>query len=542
VKYENNDGRRAVLQQILEFNDTNKSFPDSTTIPEMFQAQVEQHASDVAVVCDYAKGSGSPPSLTYGQLNEQANQVANLLRKCGAGADDIIAIETDRSLAMVIGIMGILKAGAAYLPISPDNPAERTRYMLSDSGARILLIQDKSRARVPFDGQTIDLKSPEINAGEKGNPPSMCKPGNLAYVIYTSGSTGRPKGVMIEHRSVINRLNWMQRTYPLARDDVILQKTPFCFDVSVWELFWWSLYGAKMCLLRPGGEKNPPALIEAIETHRVSVLHFVPSMLNVFLEYLAGKATTESARLSSVRRVFASGEMLSSSHVRKFHQSFFSDVHAKLTNLYGPTEATVDVTYFDCPSEENCRKIPIGKPIDNTKIFILREGDLLGVGEAGELCISGVGLGRGYVNNQTLTDEKFVLNPYLPGQRLYRTGDIARWLPDGNIEYLGREDFQIKIRGLRIELGEIESTIREFPGIKDCVVVSKSYSESIALIFAYIVAVEGMIVEDLKQHLRMHLPDYMIPNQFVEIDAVPISPNGKADRKALPDPRFNTIK
>jgi amino acid adenylation domain-containing protein len=346
---------------------------------------------------------------------------------------------------------------------------------------------------------------------------------------------------MIEHRSIINRLTWMQRTYPLTKDDVILQKTPFYFDVSVWELFWWALSGSKMCFLRPGGEKNPLSIIETVEKHRVTVMHFVPSMLNVFLEYLSGKSPTETSRLDSVRQVFASGETLTPSHVKKFNK-IFGHSSARLTNLYGPTEATVDVTFFDCPRDDNIEKIPIGRPIDNTKIIILRDGELPGMGESGELCISGIGVGRGYINNPAMTAEKFVMNPFLPGERIYKTGDIARWLPDGNIEYLGRDDDQVKIRGLRIELGEIESNIRDFPGIDDCVVICKKYSESIILIIAYIVAKGGIVVDELRRHLQAHLPDYMVPNQFIEIDKIPLFPNGKADRQALPDPRLSARK
>jgi surfactin family lipopeptide synthetase A len=537
-----NKTRQEILEQIAKFNDTVRQFPNRTTIHELFEAQAEQHASDVAVICDHAKGPGSPLFLTYGGLNEKANQLANLLRSRGAGPDHVIGIAVDRSFAMIIGLMAIMKAGAAYLPISPDNPIERTQYMLSDSGARILLAQAGSQVPPQFEGQIIDLESPEIYSGEKSNPLAASKAGDLAYIIYTSGSTGRPKGVMIEHRSVVNRLNWMQRTYPLTKDDVILQKTPFYFDVSVWELFWWGLYGAKMCFLRPGGERNPLAIIETVEKHRVSVMHFVPSMLNVFLEYLAGKGPSVSTRIGSVRQVFASGEALTPSHVRKFNQGPFGHLPVRLTNLYGPTEATVDVTYFDCPRDDSFEKIPIGKPIDNTKMFIIRDGELLGVGESGELCISGIGLGRGYVNNPTLTNEKFVINPFLPGERMYKTGDNARWLPDGNIEYLGRDDQQVKIRGLRIELGEIESNIRDYPGINDCIVIIKEYSESIILIIAYIVAKGGTDVDELKKHLQTHLPDYMVPNQFIKIDEIPLSPNGKADRKALPDPRLRAGK
>jgi non-ribosomal peptide synthetase component F len=286
----------------------------------------------------------------------------------------------------------------------------------------------------------------------------------------------------------------------------------------------------------PGGERNPLAIVETIRKHKVTVMHFVPSMLNVFLEYLDGKAATGQTSLASVRQVFASGEALTPSHVKKFNEIWGSKTGVRLTNLYGPTEATVDVTCFDCPTHNDFETIPIGRPIHNTRLYVIKEGQQTAIGEPGELCIAGIGLARGYLNNAALTNEKFTDNPANPGERIYRTGDIARWLPDGNIEYLGREDHQVKIRGLRIELGEIENTIREYPGITDCVAQVKKYSESVILIIAYVVCKSDLDVEGLKNHLKKHLPDYMIPNRFEKIAEMPLTPSGKADRKALPEP------
>ena len=335
---------------------------------------------------------------------------------------------------------------------------------------------------------------------------------------------------MIEHRSVVNRLHWMQTAYPIGPADVILQKTPYYFDVSVWEFFWWAMTGAKLCFLRPGGEKIPMVLVDAIRRQQVTVLHFVPSMLNAFLEYLDGR----DAPLPSLRRVFASGEALLPAHVRKFNQL----LGAKLTNLYGPTEATVDVTYFDCPTGNDFDRIPIGRPIHNTRLYVIKDGHAAPIGQPGELCLAGVGLARGYLNNPALTAGKFTDNPLRPGERIYRTGDVARWLPDGNVEYLGREDHQVKIRGLRIELGEIENTIREFPGVTDCVVTVKRYSESVILIVAYVVGRASVDFGALKIHLKERLPEYMVPSHFERIDEIPLTPTGKADRKALPQPEI----
>jgi surfactin family lipopeptide synthetase A len=525
----------ADLARIAEFNRTEMPFPDNVTLQELIEVQVAKHPDDTAVICDHDQMFGVP-SLTYTQLNDRVNQLAHLLRAEGVRPGDIVALMVERSFAMILGIIGIIKAGGAYLPISPDNPPERIAFMVKNGGVKILLVQQKTAGRTAFEGLTINLDDPEVYRGSTANPAIVNTPRDLAYVIYTSGSTGRPKGVMIEHRSLVNRLHWMQHAYPIGEYDVILQKTPYTFDVSVWELFWWALQGAKLCFLMPGGERNPLAIVETIRKQNVSVMHFVPSMLNVFLGYLEGKKATVQTSLASVRRVFASGEALTPSHVKKFNDIWSSRTNVRLTNLYGPTEATVDVTYFDCPAHNDFETIPIGRPIHNTRLYVIKDHQQTAIGEPGELCIAGIGLARGYLNNPALTDEKFTDNPANPGERIYRTGDIARWLPDGNIEYLGREDHQVKIRGLRIELGEIENNIREYPGITDCVAQVKKYSESVILIIAYVVCKSDLDIDGLKSHLKKHLPDYMIPNRFEKLTEMPLTPSGKADRKALPEP------
>jgi amino acid adenylation domain-containing protein len=521
----------ADLARIAEFNRTDTAFPDHVTLQELIEAQVDQHADETAVICD-----NDGPSLTYAELNDKVNQLAHRLRAEGVRPGDIVALLVERSFAMIIGVLGIVKAGAAYLPVAPDNPPDRIVYLLQAAGVKVLLAQKKAAGRIAFEGLIVHLDHPDVYRGSTANPAIVNQPQDLAYVIYTSGSTGKPKGVMIEHRSVVNRLHWMQHAYPLDESDVILQKTPYTFDVSVWELFWWALQGAKLCFLMPGGERNPQAIVETISSHRVSVMHFVPSMLNVFLEYLDSRAADVPGSLASVRRVFASGEALTSSHVRKFNELWGGKTGARLINLYGPTEATVDVTYFDCPAHNGFESIPIGRPIHNTRLYVIRDGQQAPIGETGELCIAGVGLARGYLNNAALTNEKFTDNPANPGERIYRTGDVARWLPDGNIEYLGRDDNQVKIRGMRVELGEIENTIREYPGITDCVALVKKYTENITPIIAYVVCKPELEFEDLKRHLKKHLPAYMVPNHFEKIDEMPLTPSGKADRKALPEP------
>ena len=518
-------------------------FRDSVTLHELFAAQCALHPERTAVICDHDPTLGTP-SLTYAELQNRVQQLAGALRAEGVGPGHIVALMVERSFAMIIGILATLEAGAAYLPIAPDSPPDRAAYLLRDGGVQVLLVHGKTTGRIAFDGRTIDLDDPALYRGATTDSAPRATPTDLAYVIYTSGSTGKPKGVMIEHRPVVNRLDWMQHAYPIGSEDVLLQKTPYYFDVSVWELFWWALQGATLCFLAPNAERNPMALVETIRKHRVTVVHFVPSMLNVFLEYLEGKPAKVMEGLATVRRVFASGEALTPSHVKKFNAIWGSRTGARLTNLYGPTEATVDVSYYDCPTDGAVDTIPIGRPIHNTRLYVIRDGREVAIGETGELCIAGVCLARGYLNNPTLTAEKFTDNPANPGERIYRTGDLARWLPDGNIEYLGREDHQVKIRGLRIELGEIENTVREYPGgggggVRDCVAVVKQYSENVILIVAYLVAAPELDVEELKQYLKRHLPEYMVPHRFERIAQIPTTPSGKADRKALPEPALH---
>jgi amino acid adenylation domain-containing protein len=523
------------LAGIAGFNRTLCDFPEHRTLPELFEARVRRHPLQSAVICDHDRHWGTS-TLNYAQLNERANQVAHRLRHEGVRPGQIVGIMVERSFAMIIGIFGILKAGAAYLPLSPEDPPDRRAYILADARIEVLLVHAVTASKAPADLKIINLETPEVYTSPVTNPVVVNRPDDLAYVIYTSGSTGKPKGVMIEHRPVVNRLHWMQSAYPIDNRDVLLQKTSFCFDVSVWELFWWALEGATLCLLRPHGEKIPQVLLETIRKHQVSVLHFVPSMLNVFLEYLDGKPDKVSAALSPLRRVFASGEALSPAHVRKFNEIIGQNTGCRLTNLYGPTEATVDVTFYDCPAKGEPDRVPIGRPIQNIRAYIIKDGRQMPVGETGELCLAGVGLARGYLNNPELTHERFLEHPAVPGERIYRTGDVARWLPDGNLEYLGREDHQVKIRGLRIELGEIENTIRDFPGIADCAVTAQKYSESITIIVAYLVCKLDVDLGALKQQLQRYLPEYMVPGHFEKISDLPLTANGKVDKKALPEP------
>ncbi len=365
-------------------------------------------------------------------------------------------------------------------------------------------------------------------------------PADPAYIIFTSGSTGKPKGAVIRHDSAVNRLHWMQRAYPIGAGDVILQKTPFIFDVSVWEIFWWALEGASVYFLAPGEEKEPAAILRAIEERGVTTMHFVPSMLGVFLEHVDVSETAAMAR--SLRRVFASGEALPPHMVETFNRLLFETNGTRLVNLYGPTEATVDVSYFNCSTGESFRRIPIGKPIDNIELYVLNRAlQLQPVGVPGQLFIGGVGLAAGYINRPELTADSFIKPPaHLPEtplpSRLYKTGDLARQLPDGNIEFLGRIDQQVKIRGFRIELEEIENRLLQHDDISGAVVTARPDGKGDKNLCAYIVAGTKLGGPELRDYLGFYLPEYMIPSRFVPLEDLPRTPGGKVDRKALPDP------
>jgi D-alanine--poly(phosphoribitol) ligase subunit 1 len=541
-------------------NQTQAPYPKEKTLQEIFQQQVKEDPTAEAAIF---KGT----SITYQQLNEKSNQLARHLRTKGVTSDTIVAIMVDRSLEMIIGLFAILKAGGAYLPIAPDTPEKRIQHMLKDTEAPILLTTSrkyKQKAQLIIN-QSSNLHIIDINLENSTLFPSQVScsspspsldlpiikgPCSMAYVIYTSGSTGTPKGVSIEHRSLINRLHWMQKNYPLTKDDVILQKTPYVFDVSLWELFWWSQQGAKVCFMIPGFERFPQAIVETIEKNSVTVMHFVPSMLNVFLQYIRG--SDDIRRMTSLKRVFVSGEALAPIHVTRFNETLHATNGTQLVNLYGPTEATVDVSYFNCPTQGEVDPVPIGKPIDNTTFFIRNTNEeeknkpiqpiinhhSKGK-EKGELCVSGDCLARGYLNQVELTAEKFVIPANQnKGQRYYKTGDLAQWLPDGNVEFLGRIDFQVKIRGLRIELGEIESTLIKHNAIKNCVVIVKKQSDTIIHLIAYVETNRGFSTEEILPYLKKHLPEYMIPNHFVTLEHLPVTPSGKIDRKSLPEPQL----
>jgi tyrocidine synthetase III len=520
--------------QLINFNDTARDYPHDETIMDLFEARVERAPDDIAVT-NYL-GSGDQP-LTYGQLNKISNQLASLLQAKGVKTDTIVGIKTQRSMEMIIGIWAVLKAGAAYLPIDPNDPQERINYMLNDSNVSLILT-DGSGTPMNSNIDVIDLTSVDVQ--EYQNPPArLAQSNNLAYVIYTSGSTGNPKGTMIQHHSLVNRLNWMQQQYLIGPGDVILQKTIFTFDVSVWELFWWSMTGAALCLLGPGDEKNPEAITAAIENKGVTTMHFVPSMLEAYLDFV--ESANVSHKLAGLKQVFASGEVLKVEHVNRFKRILHETNGTLLYNLYGPTEATIDVSYYSCPMTEDfiSHQVPIGKPIDNTQLYIVdRNLKLQPLGVPGELCIAGDGLARGYLNQPELTAEKFVT--WCPQDSssftIYRTGDLARLLPNGVIEFLGRMDNQVKIRGFRIELGEIETRLLEHSVIKEVVLLAREEDGREKYLCAYVVANDKINPAELKSYLSGKLSAHMVPTHIVQLEQLPLKANGKVDKRKLPAP------
>jgi len=530
-------------QVLYAFNDTKAEYPRDEVIHTLFEEQVEKTPDRIAVVApERDLGLVTTPDilqLSYKKLNEQSDKLARVLRSKGVHSNEVVGIMVERSVEMILGIMSILKSGGAYLPLDPQKPELRSRFILQDCNAKLLLTRNVFSGKTDIICEVINFEN--LNLAKKGyehiEMPVHSSPTDIAYLMYTSGSTGTPKGVMIEHRSVLNRLHWMQKNYPIGREDVILQKTPFTFDVSVWELFWWSFQGASVCMLDPGDEKDPEQIVNAIGTHQITTIHFVPSMLNIFLRFFENSDILR--RLGSLKRVFASGEALGPDLVKRFYNIYKERDQAKLINLYGPTEATIDVSYFNCSTAKGLEKVPIGRPIDNIKLFVLdKDLMLLPVGICGELYISGLGVARGYLNQVELTKEKFLENPFFANERLYCTGDLVRWLADGDLEFLGRIDHQVKIRGFRVELGEIESKLLSHDDIREAVVLAGVEGTGDKYICAYIVSNIEFEISELRGYLSNDLPDYMIPTYFMQIEKIPLTPNGKIDRRALPAPEL----
>jgi amino acid adenylation domain-containing protein len=524
-------------QVINLFNATQAHYPHGKLIHQLFEEQVQRTPKAKAVVYE-------EKLLSYAELNSKSNQLARFLIEQGVRPDRRVGICVERSPEMVIGLLAILKAGGAYVPLDPTYPAERLEYMLADAAPEVLLTQRRFEEQLRNVTATVivlDDDWSEIEGYHSGNLESIAsglRPDNLAYVIYTSGSTGHPKGAMNEHRGVVNRLQWMQDEYQLTASDRVLQKTPFSFDVSVWEFFWTLMSGACLIVARPEGHKDPRYLRKLIDENKVTTLHFVPSMLQSFLDQC------QPGDCSSLRHVVCSGEALP---VALQRQCFDCLAGATLSNLYGPTEAAVDVTAWECERDDSSSVVPIGHPISNIQMYLLDDRmQPLPIGVAGEIYIGGTGVGRGYLNRPELTAERFVPDPFSTDTkvRLYKTGDLGRWRPDGSIEYLGRNDHQVKIRGFRIELGEIEAKLTQHRQVKEAVVLAREDTPGERRLVAYVIprnrssADADLNSETLRIHLAPRLPDHMVPSAFVILESLPLTSNGKLDRRALPIPEL----
>lgn len=543
-------------QILIEWNNTQKQYAEDKTIHQLFEEQVRKTPQNIAVVFEDVQ-------LTYIELNEKANKLAHYLIHRGIQPDTLVAIISERSLEMIVGILAILKAGAAYVPLDPEYPQERLTYILQDTNISLILAQSHLSTKLVFtNAEILFFDQDKFVDFPTSNPSLPIQSNQLAYVIYTSGSTGKPKGVLNIHKGAVNRLLWMKDYCQVQEDDCLLQKTPYTFDVSVWELFLGLISGAQLIFAKPEGHKDPFYLNNLIKSNKITLIHFVPSMLETFL------LSANISDCASLKKVITSGEALSLNLKNRFF-SIFPQI--ELHNLYGPTEASIDVSFWDCSSNKTLQLVPIGKPIWNTSLYILDEAlNPLPIGLVGEIYIGGIGLARGYLNQPHLTAEKFIENPFVSDQdkaeqkntRLYKTGDLGRWLEDGNIEYLGRIDDQIKLRGYRIELGEIESALNQYINVVRSVVLVQEYSanKDDRFLIAYL-AIEqeraeslglklrkedstqkcfmwegdniNKIIEDIKSYLSGFLPDYMVPSYYVLLNEIPLTHNGKVNKKYL---------
>ncbi len=510
----------AEAQQVVHgFNATAHALPQ-TTLVELLQQGMDRDPHAPALVF-------GDTTLDYATLEARSFALAAQLRAMAVGPGSVVAVALPRSLELVIALVAVLRAGAAYLPLDLAHPDERLARILASAQPACVLAAAEVSARM--DGVPV-LAPDQWTALSFAAPWADPAPSDAAYVIYTSGSTGEPKGVVIEHRAIVNRLLWMREHYGIRSDDRVLQKTPATFDVSVWEFFLPLLCGATLVVAGPDAHRDPTELARLVRAHDITTAHFVPSMLDAFLAAPASEGL-------QLRRVFTSGEALDASLRDRFHGRMQAELH----NLYGPTEAAVDVSYWPASAQDRSRPVPIGFPVWNTRLYVLdARMQPLPVGVPGDLYLGGVQLARGYLGRDDLTAERFLADPFLPGERIYRTGDVGRWRGDGAVEYLGRSDHQVKLRGLRIELGEIEAALRELSGMERVEVLLRQDAPGDARLVAYVPAALADAVM-LRSHLATHVPDYMVPSAFVGVDQWPVTANGKLDRNALPKPPQNEI-
>ncbi|MBD2771979.1 amino acid adenylation domain-containing protein [Iningainema tapete] len=520
----------------------------SITLHGLFEAQVEKTPEAIALVF-------KEEQLTYRELNERANQLAHYLHSLNVAPEMLVGICLERSIEMIVGMLGILKAGGAMVPLDPSQPQERKAFILADTKVEVLLTLKKLVAGIPVPQShlvCLDTEYEKIATKSKNNPKNGVQSDNLAHTIYTSGSTGQPKGVMVNHQAICQGFVLMQEICPITQQDRVLQKMPLTFEFSFWELFWPLITGACVVLAKPGGEKDIAYLVKLIALQKISILMFVPSVLQVFLSYEGLKTC------KNIRTIFSGGEPLTSALKNRFFNQL---PNCQLYDLYGSTEDNA-VTYWLCQPDEKLSSFPQGRPLPNVSIYVVDEQlQLVPVGETGELLVGGWGLARGYLNRPELTAQKFISNPFKDKiqERLYRTGDQVRYLSDGTIQILGRIDNQVKVRGFRIELGEIEVVLEAHPAVRQAVVLAREDVSGDKRLVAYVVPtsqeshpqeqsyannplrpnLSTQLVPLLRSYLKAHLPEYMVPSAFVLLEAFPLNPNGKVNRQALPAPDQN---
>ena len=514
-------GKKKIL---YDFNDTEAKYPDKVCVHQIFEEIAEKHPNNIAVKC-------GKNQITYKELNEKSNRLANLLRKKGIKTETIVALLLHRNINMIVAILAVQKAGGAYLPIDPDYPDERKKYIIEDSKVDFIISEKEIIENSCYTQNILDVEDEEINLYDAKNLECSTSPDNLIYIIYTSGSTGNPKGAMLEHKNVVRLLYNDKFQFKFSSKDVWSMFHSYCFDFSVWEMYGALLYGGKLVIIPKEEIRETDKFLSTLKLEKVTVLNQTPAAFY----NLINEEMKHDDKALNLRYIVFGGEALKPIKLKEFHEKY---PNTKLINMYGITETTVHVTYKEIGEEEINKNISnIGRPIPTLKTYILDSNlNILPIGIPGELCVSGLGVGRGYLERDKLTAQKFIKNPYNENEILYRSGDLARWFAQGEMEYLGRIDNQVKIRGHRIEIGEIENVLLSHENIKEVLVMAQDTEEGSKRLCAYFVANKTLSTGIVKEFLLKKIPEYMIPSFFIQISQMPLTKNGKVDRRALPNP------